>query len=124
MMAAAAISWRGMSGPNSPHRRERFATYPTHLKRALTSGSAGKKYDRSVQMNPSYLEGDFNGDGNTDVAVSIKERASGKLGIAIVHGATGKVPILGAALALVTVAMISNGWIPGRFTPRRLPPTP
>ena len=75
-------------------------------------------------MNPSYLEGDFNGDGNTDVAVSIKERASGKLGIAIVRGATGKVPILGAALALVTVAMISNGWIPGRFTPRRVPPTP
>jgi FG-GAP repeat len=49
-------------------------------------------------MNPSYLEGDFNGDGKTDVAVSNKERASGKLGIVIVHGATGKVPILGAGI--------------------------
>jgi hypothetical protein len=73
---------------------------PDTLKRALTSGSAGKKYDLSLRMNPSYLEGDFNGDGKMDVAVSIKERASGKLGIAIVHGATGKVAILGAGIGI------------------------
>jgi hypothetical protein len=47
-------------------------------------------------MNPSYLEGDFNGDGKMDTAVLVKERSTGKYGIAIVHGKTGKVAILGA----------------------------
>ena len=37
------------------------------------------------RMNPFYLEGDFNGDGALDVAVLIKERGTGKHGIAVVH---------------------------------------
>lgn len=49
-------------------------------------------------MNPSYLEGDFNGDGSMDTAVLVKQRSTGKLGIAIVHGTTGKVTILGAGI--------------------------
>ena len=51
-------------------------------------------------MNPAYLEGDFNGDGNMDVAVLVKERSSGKLGIAIVNGTTGKVTIVGAGIGI------------------------
>src|SRR5947207_10420986 len=31
------------------------------VRRPLTNGSAGKKYDVSYHMNPSDLEGDFNG---------------------------------------------------------------
>ena len=46
---------------------------PDAVKRALTKGSAGKEYDLSLRMNPSYLEGDFNGDGKMDIAVLIKE---------------------------------------------------
>jgi hypothetical protein len=69
---------------------------PDAVKKALTNGSAGKKYDFSFRMNPSYLEGDFNGDGKMDTAVLVKERSTGKYGIAIVHGKTGKVAILGA----------------------------
>jgi hypothetical protein len=51
-------------------------------------------------MNPSSLEGDFNGDGKKDVAVLVKERSTGKLGIAIVHGTTGRVTILGAGIGI------------------------
>ena len=51
-------------------------------------------------MNPSYLEGDFNGDGKVDVAVLVKERSTGKFGITIVHGTTGKVTILGAGIGI------------------------
>jgi len=36
---------------------------PDAVKRALTNGSPGKQYDLSFRMNPSYLEGYFNGDG-------------------------------------------------------------
>ena len=73
---------------------------PDAAKKALTNGSAGKKYDVSFQVKPSYLEGDFNGDGKADVAVLVKERSTGKVGIAIVHGTTGKVTVLGAGIAI------------------------
>jgi hypothetical protein len=73
---------------------------PDTVKKALTNGSTGKKYDLSFHVNPSYLEGDFNGDGKMDAAVLVKERSTGKLGIAIVHGTTGKVTILGAGIGI------------------------
>jgi hypothetical protein len=73
---------------------------PDAIRKALTNGSATKEYDLSFRINPSYLEGDFNGDGKMDVAVLIKERSTGKLGIAIVHGTTGKVIILGAGIGI------------------------
>jgi hypothetical protein len=69
------------------------------VKKTLTNGSLGKEFDLSFRMNPSYL-GDFNGDGKMDVAVLVKERSTGKLGIAIVHGTTGKVTILGAGIGI------------------------
>ena len=37
---------------------------------------------------------------NIDVAVLVKQRATGKLGIAIVHGGMGKATILGAGTAM------------------------
>jgi hypothetical protein len=69
---------------------------PELAQSAVTNGSLAKEYDVSFHLTPSYLEGDFNGDGNIDVAVLVKQRATGKLGIAIVHGGMGKVTILGA----------------------------
>ena len=56
---------------------------PDAVKKALTNGSLGKEYDLCSRIKPSYLEGDFNGDGKMDVAVLVKERSTGKLGIAI-----------------------------------------
>ena len=73
---------------------------PDAVKKALTNGSGGKQYDLSFRLNPFYLEGDFNGDRNIDTAVLIKERSTGKLGIAIVHGTTGKVTVLGAGIGI------------------------
>ena len=73
---------------------------PDTVKKALTNGSTGKKYDLSFHVNPSYLEGDFDGDGKMDAAVLVKERSTGKLGIAIIHGTPGKVTILGAGIGI------------------------
>jgi hypothetical protein len=73
---------------------------PDTVKKPLTNGSTGKKYDFSFHMNPSYFEGDFNGDGKIDAAVLVKERSTRKLGIAIVDGPTGKVTILGAGIGI------------------------
>ena len=76
---------------------------PDAVKSALTNGLLGKEYDLSVGINPFYLQGDFNGDGKIDVAVLVKQRSTGKLGIAIVHGTASKVTILGAG------SFIGNG---------------
>jgi len=84
------------SNSRSSPSAEPVSDVPDAVKKALTNGSAGKKYDLSFRMNPSYLEGDFDGDGKMDTAVLMKERSTGKVGIAIGHGATGKVTILGA----------------------------
>ena len=73
---------------------------PELVQRAVTNGSLAKGYDVSFHLIPSYLQGDFNGDGNIDVAVLVKQRATGKIGIAIVHGGMGKATILGAGTAI------------------------
>jgi hypothetical protein len=51
-------------------------------------------------LSPFYLRGDFNGDGKIDVAALVKQRSTGKLGIAIVHGEAEKATILGAGTAI------------------------
>ncbi len=73
---------------------------PEMIQRAITNGSLAKGYDVSFDLIPSYLQGDFNGDCNIDVAVLVKQRATGKVGIAIVHGGMGKATILGAGTAI------------------------
>lgn len=91
------------SDPRSSPSPGAIRDLPEAARRILTNGSLGKEYDVSASINPYYLEGDFNGDGKIDVAVLVKQRSTGKLGIAIVHGTTGKVKILGAG------SIIGNG---------------
>src|SRR6058998_2543757 len=73
---------------------------PESVQTAITNGALGKKYEVSFHLSPFYLRGDFNGDGKIDVAALVKQRSTGKLGIAIIHGATNKVTILGAGTAI------------------------
>jgi len=72
---------------------------PAVLNKAIMNGLLAKEYELSFRMDPFYLRGDFNGDGKIDVAALVKQRSTGKLGIAIVNGATDKVTILGAGNA-------------------------
>jgi len=60
----------------------------------------GKKYEVSFHLSPFYLRGDFDGDHKIDIAVLVKQRSTGKLGIAIIHGLAHKVTILGAGTAI------------------------
>jgi hypothetical protein len=73
---------------------------PELIDRAITNGSLAKNYDVSFHMNPFYLRGDFNGDGKIDVAVLVKQRSTGKVGIAIINGPSDKITILGAGTAI------------------------
>ena len=47
-------------------------------------------------MKPFFHVGDFNGDGESDVALLIKEKTTGKVGIAILEAKTKEFKIFGA----------------------------
>ena len=95
-----AITQLDRASSPSPEADAQLHDIPDPVRTAIKSGSLAKKYEVSFRMDPFYLRGDFNGDGQTDVAVLVKQRAIGKLGIAIIHGVTNKVTILGAGTAV------------------------
>ena len=47
-------------------------------------------------LNPFYLEADFNGDSVFDIALFVKEKATNKKGILIIHGQSFKTYLIGA----------------------------
>ena len=68
--------------------------------RAVFEKQLLRRYQISPHINPFYLHGDFDGDGQTDTALLIKDRSSGKIGIAILHGKTHRIAVVGAGQAL------------------------
>lgn len=62
----------------------------------LNGNDFQKEYQLDGRLNPNFLEADFNGDGNIDLAIPIKQVKTEKLGFAIIHGQTNEVFILGA----------------------------
>jgi hypothetical protein len=69
---------------------------PENLTDLLAKKGLDKKYQIIFDINPFYLRGDFNGDRVPDIAVLVKEKNSGKKGIAICDFARHQVVILGA----------------------------
>jgi hypothetical protein len=79
-----------------------FATassIPPHVMVAFAKFPLSNKYTFLTHVNPFYVQGDFNGDGKLDAAILIKEKTTGKSGIAIVHGGSTAVRVLGAGRA-------------------------
>jgi hypothetical protein len=55
-----------------------------------------EKYTPYITINPFFITGDFDGDGKTDIAISIQNNQTKEVGIAILHRGTGALYILGA----------------------------
>lgn len=55
-----------------------------------------RNYKIEDRLNTSFLEADFNGDENLDIAIPIADVKTNKKGFAIIHGKTMEVFILGA----------------------------
>ena len=72
------------------------SSLPRGVLNVFERDASAKRYTLVAHLNPFYVNGDFNGDGRTDTAVLIKDVVSGKTGIAIVHGGTKSVVVLGA----------------------------
>ena len=80
---------------------------PKRARQEFTSQHYDAEYDITYQLYPSYLTGDFNGDGRSDDAILVHHRSSGKFGIAIIHGKWpqaihAEISILGAGKKLGT----------------------
>lgn len=73
-----------------------LASLPPALRESFEKSPQAKGHAFSAHVNPFYLHGDFDGDGQQDTAVLIKERATGKIGMAIFHGKANRLVIVGA----------------------------
>lgn len=51
-------------------------------------------------INPFYQRGDFNGDGKEDLAVVVRDRKSGKVGIAFIHRNSDDIILVGAGIPM------------------------
>ena len=72
---------------------------PQLAEQTVVRGKQSQAYLLSYHINTFYLRGDFNGDGRADCAVLVVQRSSGKKGIAIVHGGSKAVHVVGAGNA-------------------------
>ena len=58
------------------------------------------QYEIVFTLNPFYLRGDFNGDGKPDIAILVRNKQSGKIGIALCHSRTNEIFFVGAGTPL------------------------
>jgi hypothetical protein len=73
---------------------------PAWAESALRRSPLGSRVAIDAWIEPHVQEADFDGDGQGDAAVLVRERGSRKAGIAIVHRRTSQVFIIGAGTAL------------------------
>jgi len=69
---------------------------PDWANRVLEQPDFQKRYEMDAHLNPFCLRADFDGDGKADFAVFVRERSSGKIGIAFVHRSNEMLYIVGA----------------------------
>ena len=58
------------------------------------------QYDWYDFVNPFFQRGDFDGDGQADIALLVRQKATGRVGILFVHRAAHAVQIVGAGTSL------------------------
>lgn len=76
----------------------RAQNLPAEIRGRLESSPFGNLYETSFELNPFYLRGDFDGDGQLDIALLVRERTSGKVGIALFRAAAAAPVVLGAGI--------------------------
>ena len=69
---------------------------PAWAAEIIKSDKISHAYRVSDFLNPFYLEDDFDGDKQTDIAVLITEKQTGKKGILVMHARTKEYFVLGA----------------------------
>jgi hypothetical protein len=73
---------------------------PTWVVQLFSAKKLDGQSDFVFTLNPFHLRGDFNGDDKPDVAILVRNKESGKLGIAICHGGKNEIFLVGAGTAI------------------------
>jgi len=71
---------------------------PAWAAKPWAAAAAANRIEAFGGVNPFYQRGDFDGDGRADLAILVREKATGKIGIFVLHRA-GKPVLLGAGRA-------------------------
>ena len=69
---------------------------PDGVVQILNQKQFSKNYQVVTHLNPFYVTGNFSGHGRLDTAILIKNRASGEIGVAIIHQSSNSAIVLGA----------------------------
>jgi len=79
-----------------------YATWslPRWVNAAVAGAHLWDRYELFLQLNPFYQRGDFDGDGQTDIAIQVLQKETHKRGIAIIHRSDSSVHIVGAGQPL------------------------
>ncbi|MEW5976532.1 MAG: hypothetical protein AB1898_12090 [Acidobacteriota bacterium] len=72
---------------------------PEWVRRVVEHPDFAKRYELDAHLNPFCHRADFDGDGKVDFVVFIRERSSGKIGVAFVHRAGPRFHVVGAGKA-------------------------
>lgn len=81
--------------PQGPQNPPQSTALPESATRLFKTG-LDRQYEFSSHLKPSHLSGDFDGDGKPDIAILVKQKSSGKIGIAVCHSSTNRVLFIGA----------------------------
>lgn len=69
---------------------------PGWIAKRFEKSDLSNKYKLSSKINPFYLRGDYNGDGEQDIAILIEEIKTKKIGIGVFHSNSNYIYIIGA----------------------------
>lgn len=90
LLANAAVSYGQQPAPAVPEPAARL----------FKTTGLDRRYEFASHLKPSHLSGDFDGDRKPDVAILIRQKTGGKIGIAVCHSSNQKVFLIGAGTAL------------------------
>jgi hypothetical protein len=74
------------------------ASLPDWVIDVLNTQPMAIRYRVCTCLNPFYQRGDFDGDGKSDYAVTIRSIASNKSGVVVIHRRDGSTHVLGAGV--------------------------
>lgn len=98
IMSSSLVFHSAWSANNDNPDFAALSSVPPNALEALNKPTVASKFSISTHLNPFYIQSDFDGDGKLDCAILVRNKATGKLGIAIVHAGRPGVKVLGAGV--------------------------
>lgn len=83
-----------------PDNFEHVESIPDWAETTWKNSEQSRIYSKLLYLEPGFLTGDFNGDGNQDIVVTVINRKSKEKGIAFIHRGDKQIEIFGAGIQI------------------------